>query len=203
MGVGSVASCRLVRWIAVAVVSAASFASDANASLAAASDLMIERGAPAPPYLAQPEFLTFSAARWKRDTIRWYYNPAYSPIAASTVVAVAQASFAKWSAVCNVSFAYGGITATPPHATDGLVVIGWSTVLGSSSGGTWIEIVADRIVDADIGLHPQQAGGVAPLDSLLVHEIGHVLGLDHSDVPGAVMSGPPYTPYVSWPRCAR
>ncbi len=30
---------------------------------------------------------------------------------------------------------------------------------------------------------------------VILHELGHAIGIDHSDVPGVVMSGPPHSPY--------
>jgi chitodextrinase len=138
-------------------------------------------------------------------TMSWYYNDASRPAAVSkaTVIAQIQASMAKWSAVCRISFSYLGETTTGfslvSSSIDGKNVIGWdaSSLTAPTTG---IANIAwngsNTIVDAEIRLNAAYSVTyTSALDGTLTHELGHALGLEHSDVSGQVMSGPPLTSY--------
>lgn len=162
------------------------------------SDLVVGESVPARSFKVAPKFMTWSGARWASSVLTWYYHPAGSPLPEASVVATAQAAFAKWSAACNVGFVYGGLAATPVPASDGRLVIGWGDMAGESSAIARIDIVGETILDADIVLNPRYAGISVPLDAVLLHEAGHALGLNHSNVAYVAMSGPPFTPYADY-----
>jgi chitinase len=137
----------------------------------------------------------------------WYYNDANRPSAISKAATLAQinTSMAKWSAVCKISFSYLGETATgfslPSSSIDGVNVIGWDPT-GLTAPTTGLTQVAwngsNNIVDAEIRLNAAYSATYSPssnFDATVTHEVGHSLGLDHSDVEGQVMSGPPLTSY--------
>jgi hypothetical protein len=142
-------------------------------------------------------------SKWTPAVIHWRYNDAGrnpaivgASTAAETLASI-QSAMAVWSSVCNISFVYAGTTsATPGVLFDGVSTIGWysdappttgiTSIAGSGSGPPF------PITEADIELN---ASWNPSLSTTLLHEIGHMLGLDHSDVSNVMMSGPPLTPY--------
>jgi chitodextrinase len=139
--------------------------------------------------------------------MHWYYNDANRPAAVSKSATLAQieASQAKWSAVCNITFDYQGETATgfslPTSSIDGVNVIGWDPT-GLTVPTTGLTQIAwngsNTIVDAEIRLNAAYSATYSPASNFaatLTHEVGHSIGLDHSDVSNQVMSGPPHTAY--------
>lgn len=146
---------------------------------------------------------TFS--KWTPAVIRWRYNdtgrnPAITGAAsAAEAVASIQSAMATWSSVCNITFIFEGPTsATPGVLFDGVSTIGWysdappttgiTSVAGSGFGPPY------PITEADIELNSAWNPSLA---KTLLHEVGHMLGLDHSDVSNVMMSGPPLTSYSS------
>lgn len=141
------------------------------------------------------------------NVMNWYYNDANRPAAVTkdTTLAVIQASQDKWTAVCNISFVYKGETATsfslPSSTIDGVNVIGWDpTGLTAPTAGltqiAWNG--SNTIVDSEIRLNAAYSATYSPASNFaatLTHEVGHSIGLDHSDVSNQVMSGPPHTAY--------
>lgn len=148
------------------------------------------------------------------NTMNWAYNDANRPAGApskAAVIAQIQASMAKWSAVCNITFNYQGETTNVPNVGgggqpyDGINVIGWDPS-GLTAPTTGVANVwffqgtggqRGSFVDADIRLNAAYAVTyTAPfLDGTITHEVGHAIGLQHSDVSGQLMSGPPLTGY--------
>jgi len=146
---------------------------------------------------------------WPGGIVHWRYNDAGRPagIVASSAAAIAaiQAAQAKWSAVCNIQFIYDGTTtsstslANTPQTFDGLNVIGWQAQTAPQTGLTgigWSFPEPGPTVEGDIALNNTYNPS---LDITLVHEVGHWIGLNHSDVSNVVMSGPPLTAYVAQP----
>src|SRR5476649_1512533 len=104
--------------------------------------------------------------------MRWSYNDASRPAAISkaSVIAQIQASMAKWSAVCRITFVYNGETATGFSSSDGMNVIGWdatNTVISAPTTG--ITTVAwngsNTIVDADIRLNAAYSATYSPFSN--------------------------------------
>jgi chitodextrinase len=142
-------------------------------------------------------------------TMTWVYNDANRPgtISQAAVLAQINASMAKWTAVCNISFVFNPANTTAPFSltaaspgSDGVNVIGW-VATGISAPTTGITNVSfsvpDGIIgDAEIRLNAAYSATVSAIDATLTHEIGHAIGLDHSDFSTQVMSGPPLTSYT-------
>ena len=107
-----------------------------------------------------------------------------------------------WEAVCGVQFV------EVEDSADAELRIGFRG--GDTDGpvGTAWSITSNGVITSvAIGITPFFDPAYNPnlvfLDPLLydgvLHELGHALGIDHSDNPNAVMSGPPYTNYWDQP----
>ena len=150
-------------------------------------------------------------ARWSPPTIRWYYNPARASEPFTDVVATValiEEAMAEWEGVSGIRFQFQGLTTrNPTDWDDGVTVIGWNPSGQGSYGGG----VADAPweVYLSLGYWPMFEGFVAidrsfcPLSwpaaerefvlrQLVVHELGHMLCLGHSDNPNSVLFAGPY-----------
>ena len=150
-------------------------------------------------------------AGWTNGVVRWKYNDAGRNASlsgagtAAAAIATIQAAQAKWSAACNVQFIYEGTTTSVPTPTnmaarDGVSAIGWTLLSGNTTGIAGVGYAGAAlplpIVEGDIVFNNNSSFNY-DLDVTALHETGHLLGLDHSDVSNVVMSGPPLTSYVS------
>ncbi len=126
------------------------------------------------------------------------YNPAGDPTGGKAVAPILNAE-ATWSAVRGSRFryTYGGQT-TSGDAYDRVNTIFWSTnpSLGDSTLGvtaTRFNIITGEILDSDIQLSaapgiPWRIDGTDfDVETVMLHEAGHALGLDHSPYPNSVM----------------
>ncbi len=140
--------------------------------------------------------------RWPATVaINWRYNDAGRP---SGLVSSQQAALdlinlamSRWTAQCGVRFNYQGTTTnTPGLATtstfDSVNVIGWGPLSGNTTGVTGVGGTGTTVTEGDIVLNNVFNPSLL---TTIIHEIGHFLGLRHSDVSNVMMSGPPLTSY--------
>lgn len=158
------------------------------------------------------KYLTFGWNGWSGRVMHWRYNDASRPtsIVASAAAAVEriQSAMSRWSAVCNIQFVYDGTTTSAASLAsstrDGVNVISWGALSGNTTAVTYVGASSFTgsnftLDEADMLINSQFNPN---LDSTLSHEVGHLLGLKHSDQEGTVMSGPntapdPSTAYTS------
>lgn len=133
--------------------------------------------------------------RWEEFPVRYFVtNQAGGGVSATELRDAAVRAFATWDGVetADTSSELVGFTAARPNDDDGLTVIGFDNrpdqdrTLGATS--FLIDTLSGEIVEAEIFLNSAFSWSVAPngqtdrfdVESILLHEIGHLLGLGHS-----------------------
>ena len=154
--------------------------------------------------------------KWPDNTITWSFadliinsDPRQSEIGSSFLRdgsdgmrGLVRDAFDAWEAVCGVDFVEVGDSA------DSDIRIGWTAPAHSDGAGgtlayyrpwTWIgtSTTSSGLIVVD---HADSGVSLADVYDTVLHEVGHALGLDHSDVANVVMSGGLYsgggpTPY--------
>lgn len=143
-------------------------------------------------------------AKWVGNVYRWYFNPANLPnnISQDSALNAMKTAAARWEQMCNVTIQYMGVTSVLGNQNvvyapdDGINVWGFQPLDASinkfsawtpvSSGSDGAIRGADIILNANVSWTPDG------LDGILTHEIGHGIGLGHSDVQSSVMFANPY-----------
>lgn len=155
-------------------------------------------------------FITFgSGARWPQAPIKWVYNPSSQPSSLTTtqVVNVLKAAASRWGNACGLQFEYGGTSTATAGNNDGVSVIAWEGPLSvNSSFGGYAQTYSKKlplIDEADIWLNPALYSNLDNLDGLVAHELGHFIGLDHSNNPNSIMFSQPYHPSAGFNQALR
>jgi hypothetical protein len=164
-------------------------------------------------------------AKWNRmygdnigwlSPIRWRYNHSNVPAAFANdvegTIAQIRSALDNWTQVCGVTYQYEGQTTIAPDTRindpqlgqqpDYVNVVGWGDLnpIGPDTAGiayVWHDDWTRQLLDTDIVLSLHHVQSTTELQRTATHEWGHALGLAHSEVPGSLMSGPPFGFYNS------
>ena len=171
----------------------------------------------------QPRWASMSGiknAKWVDHTYKWYFNPDNVPsyLTVDEVLEAMKAAAAQWMQVSNISIQYMGITSVAPETfvpnTNGGSDYDQVSVWGFKVLGVEIKNVSayastaiyysGQMIDADIVLNANRGDwGLASLQSTITHEIGHAIGIAHSEEPSSIMFANPYhssPDYGQWLR---
>lgn len=159
---------------------------------------------PMPSERERPDYVLGPAQQfWAGGQISWYYNPLNQPSNLTTAGALNSINLAtaRWSGMCNVTFTYMGLTSTLPNldgpasTVDRVNVFGWDVLRNENANYSAVTKswwIGPGLIDADIVMNTSQPWTLPQLEGIMTHEIGHALGLAHSDVSASVMFASPY-----------
>ena len=176
---------------------------DGQSARAAAERALKGQGAKKPPAPQEPQSnsYSFTGLYWDTHQVTQNYNPAGSPpIDAQSALTN---THPDWSTVQGADFqiGFGGITdrcpslvreCAGPQRNDDLNDVGWARLQNGTLGVTWSTSGRD---EADMAINTRYVWntgcraqpGAFDLESVILHENGHVAGLDHSSDINAVM----------------
>jgi hypothetical protein len=159
--------------------------------------LVLAGGQPAHGYLRQFADIDGRQVflRWLQPTVAYAINERSVPgVSGAQLTQVMARAFGRWQDVetASIAFQYAGPTTAEPLDFDGINTIGFvdaaefDGLLGLTL--STFDTVTGEIVDADIFFNSAELWSVAEageegrfdLESVAVHEAGHLFGLDHS-----------------------
>ena len=140
---------------------------------------------------------TVVEVQWAAEAFPIRYKTDSRLITALGGPAMLERAFDTWAAIptARVSFTADGVGSGLRAAKDGQNVITVADDLFTNQRAIAITTNWDdkgTLIESDIQVDPSMVGGSYNMQQALIHEVGHLLGLDHSGVLSAVMY-----PYVS------
>ena len=172
---------------------------DESAKAAKARALKAQ-GAKAKPTPPQSNGYTFTGLRWDVLPVRQAYNPAGQRVSGQTALTN---TYPTWSNVSGSTYriSSAGTTTRCPsivrecpgaQRNDGFNDVGWAQLSNGTLGVTWSTSNPD---EADMAINTRytwttgctQKGSAFDLQTVFLHENGHVAGLGHSNDISAVM----------------
>jgi hypothetical protein len=133
--------------------------------------------------------------KWSQSPVRYFIsNQGVPGVTSSDLQAAAGRAFATWQAVptASITYQFAGVTSAMPGQDDGLSTIGFQSrpeldrVLAATS--ILVDGATGELIESDIFFNSAFAWSVAPngeaskydVESIALHEIGHMSGLGHS-----------------------
>ncbi|MEK7469179.1 MAG: matrixin family metalloprotease [Planctomycetota bacterium] len=155
-------------------------------ALAGASAAFTYLDAPAPKWGGPP------VGSGSGGTVVFFMNAAGTDdVAGDGEVAMLTADLAKWEAATagSLDVAYGGSVPSGAIPGDGLNVVAWGS-LGPGIGAVASPMYFDGVMEeADIEMNSDMDWSDPVLfENVLLHELGHTVGMDHEDAAPAVMA---------------
>ena len=138
--------------------------------------------------------------RWPRSVISWWYNPTGQVFSTEQAVSSIKKAARAWQKDSNIRFIYKGITyQSLSNRADDKLVIGWlderrfKVRFGDFSAYSRIWWNRQEVYDGEVSINKGvwKSDDIYAFQGVITHELGHLVGLDHSDQADSVM----YFPY--------